>query len=72
VCTFFSNNLLTECMICFLAFQLAWRSVGAPSGGTQDQVGWALGSLIRWEAPSPWQRGGTGWALRSLPSQTIM
>ena len=35
-------------------------------GGAQGQVGWALGSL------SPWCGVGAGWALRSLPTQTIL
>jgi len=29
----------------------------------------ALGSLIQWVATSPWQGIGTGWSLRSLPTQ---
>jgi len=38
----------------------AQRSCGCPiPGGVQGQVGWALGSLIRWGATSPWQEVGT-------------
>lgn len=33
--------------------------------------GGALGSVSWWGATSPWQRAGTGWSVRSLPTQPI-
>lgn len=51
----------------------AQRSCGSPiSEGAQGQVGWDLGSLSCGETTSPWQGGGTGLALWSLPPHTIL
>ena len=40
-------------------------------GGAQGQVGWALGSRAG-GGNQPMAGVGTGWAVRSLPTQTIL
>jgi len=45
------------------------EAVGAPSLEIlKARLDGALGSLRWWEAPSPCQGVGTGWALRSPPT----
>ena len=41
-------------------------------GGAQGQVGWGPGQLSWWGAALPMAQGGDGWALASLPTQTIL
>jgi len=49
------------------------ESCGCPIPRTaQGQVGWALGSLSCWGTTSPWQGVGTGGALRSISTHTIL
>ena len=45
------------------------ESCGAPSLEVQGQVGWGPGQPELGVAALPTARGGTGWALRSLPTQ---
>ena len=53
--------------------QAAQRGCGCPiPGGAQGQVGWGSGSLSCWLEPCLWQRVGTGWSLRALPTQGIL
>ena len=49
----------------------AQRAMGAPSLEAQGQVGWGLGQpeLV---GGNPGQGGGTGWALKCHPTQTIL
>jgi len=51
----------------------AWRSCGAPSlQALRARLDGALGSLSCWVQPCPWQGVGAGWALRALPTQTVL
>jgi len=53
--------------------RLSRKAWGAPSLEVlKARLDGALGSLSWWVAPSPQQGVGTGWALRSLPTQTIL
>ena len=48
------------------------EAVGAPSPeALKARLDGALSSVTCWVATCPWQGVGTGWALMSLPTQTI-
>jgi len=54
--------------------QAAQRSCGRPiPGGVQGQAGWGFGQPgLVGGVPAPGRGAGTGWSLRSLPTQTIL
>ena len=53
--------------------RLPREAVGAPSLEVlKARLDGALGRLVWWEVSCPWQGVGTGWALRALPTQTIL
>ena len=66
----FSLNIRQKFLV--LAGIAAQRSCGAPSlEALKARLVGALGSVRCWGAALPMARGGTGWALRSLPTQTV-